>query len=256
MRSFPSPADSACFDRKVIVGYFCTSRKFGLRKSLSRISTRVSTEAASMVASSETLDGSAESNFALPLTLVNAPRTVETPRCFTENWAEECAGSNCQVFVCATVDAVKARAAIGIASRSMAIWNKDERDIRLSPLCVFSVALNCDALDGLYRNGQQIVDQPNFFLQERLRVSYAAKHAVKASHGVDPCANFVMGREEIFPGFLIAEQRFVGHDIGKLSLEFITDIDDKCWPNVIVKCCVNDLERPIRAQGRGFRADG
>jgi hypothetical protein len=31
---------------------------------------------------------------------------------------------------------VKVRAAIEIASRSVAIWNRDVRDIRLSPLCV------------------------------------------------------------------------------------------------------------------------
>src|SRR5579864_6249462 len=80
-----------------MVGYFCTSRKFGLRRSLSRISTRVSTEAASIVASREVLEGSEGSYLADPLTLVNAPRTVETPRCRTENCAEACGGSICQV---------------------------------------------------------------------------------------------------------------------------------------------------------------
>src|SRR5579872_3944306 len=59
--SFPLPAAFACLDLKVIIGYFCTSRKFGLRRSLSRICTRVSTELASLDTSTESLPASAVS---------------------------------------------------------------------------------------------------------------------------------------------------------------------------------------------------
>src|SRR5271166_2177661 len=93
-----------------MVGYFCTSRKFGLRKSLSRISTRVSTELASMVASSESFVASEGSYFAEPVTFVNAPRTVDTPRCFTENCAAEWLGSICQVPAWAAAATDNARA--------------------------------------------------------------------------------------------------------------------------------------------------
>src|SRR5579864_3882924 len=95
--SFPPPAALADLEWNVMVGYFLTSRKLGLRKSLSLISTRVSTEFASIVASRESFDGLAGSYFAEPLTLVNAPRTVETPRWRTENCAAEWLGSICQV---------------------------------------------------------------------------------------------------------------------------------------------------------------
>src|SRR3974390_281804 len=103
-----------------MVGYFCTSRKFGLRRSLSRISTRVSTDVASMVASRESFEGSEGSCLAEPLTFVNAPRTVDTPRCRTENCAEECMGSICHVPTCAAALATMANRVIRI---------NDERDI-------------------------------------------------------------------------------------------------------------------------------
>src|SRR5580693_166859 len=108
--SLPVPAASTFLDWKVMVAYFWASRKRGLRRSLSRISTRVSTEAASMVVWIEDLFRLAGSYTTLPLTLVKAPRTVETPRWRTENCAEECCGSSCQVS-CAAADRVRSRAA-------------------------------------------------------------------------------------------------------------------------------------------------
>src|SRR5271155_4393312 len=125
--SFPSPAPSTFFETKVMVGYFCTSRKFGLRRSLSRMSTRVSTEVASIVAWIEDLPGLAGSYFTVPLTLVNAPRTVETPRCRTENCADECGGSSCHVS-CA--------AAVRVRRNAMAITSEDSlRDMNLEFSC-------------------------------------------------------------------------------------------------------------------------
>src|SRR5215469_228887 len=100
-----------------MVGYFCTSRKFGLRRSLSRISTRVSTVFASMVAFRVVFEGSDGSKVADPLTLVNAPRTVETPRCRTENCAAEWLGSICQVADCAPAAATIARALESTSTR-------------------------------------------------------------------------------------------------------------------------------------------
>src|SRR5271154_3003749 len=116
--SLPSPTASTFFDWKVMVGYFWASRKRGLRRSLSRISTRVSTEADSIAAWIEDLPGLAGSYCTAPLTLVNAPRMVETPRWRTENCAEECGGSSCQVSLsCAAADRVssKVMAARGVS---------------------------------------------------------------------------------------------------------------------------------------------
>src|SRR5215471_5747655 len=107
--SFPGPAALTCFDLKVMVGYFCTSRKLGLRRSLSRISTRVSTEFASIETSTVFLVGSAVLYVADPLTFINAPRTVDTPRCRTENCAAEWLGSICHVPACAAAAAAIAR---------------------------------------------------------------------------------------------------------------------------------------------------
>src|SRR5581483_12283452 len=106
--SLSAPADFVCLDLKVIVGYFCTSKKLGLRRSLSRIWTRVSTELASIVASKESFEGSDGSYVADPVTFVKAPRTVETPRCRTENCADEWLGSICQLPACATAVTAKA----------------------------------------------------------------------------------------------------------------------------------------------------
>src|ERR1700677_969843 len=57
------------------------------------MSTRVSTDAASMVVWIEDRPGLFGLYSSVPLTLVKAPRTVEIPRCLTENCAEECCGS-------------------------------------------------------------------------------------------------------------------------------------------------------------------
>src|SRR5450432_1377257 len=97
-----------------MVGNFSTSRKLALRRSLSRMSTRVSTEAASMVASRAVLAGLEGSKVADPLTLVKAPRTVDTARCRTENCAAVCMGSICQVPVCAAAEAANDKAAIAV----------------------------------------------------------------------------------------------------------------------------------------------
>src|SRR5580693_2249564 len=113
--SLSAPAASTFFDWKVIVGNFWASRKRGLRRSLSRISTRVSTEAASMAAWIEDLLRLAGSYTTLPLTLVKAPRTVETPRWRTENCAEECGGSSCQVS-CAAAGKVRIKATASAVS--------------------------------------------------------------------------------------------------------------------------------------------
>src|SRR5271157_3499115 len=122
--SLALPADSTRFDLKVNVGYFATSRKSGLRRWLSRISTRVSTDAASMVTSMDVFDRSDGSYSTLPLTFVKAPRTVEMPMWRTENCAELCGGSICQV---------SARTAEGIARRTTLARPSKERDKVDSP---------------------------------------------------------------------------------------------------------------------------
>src|SRR5713226_4251581 len=99
IRSFPAPTCSTFFDLNVIVGYLATSKKWSLRKSLSRSGTRVSTEATSIVTSTEDFAMSLSSNCTVPLTFVNAPRTVEIARWRTANCAAEWFGSICQVEV-------------------------------------------------------------------------------------------------------------------------------------------------------------
>ena len=82
-------------------------------------------------------------------------------------------------------------------------------------------------LYGFDRNRQQVVDEPDFFLQEWLCVAYAAEHAVEARHGLHARANLVVGREEVFARFLVAELRLVGQNRGELSLKLLADVDDK-----------------------------
>src|SRR5437879_6561489 len=64
-----------------------SSRKLGLRRSLSRSGWRVSIELASMVAFTCDCVMSLSLRVTLPLTLVKAPLTFEIPRCRTVNWA-------------------------------------------------------------------------------------------------------------------------------------------------------------------------
>src|SRR5271155_4237414 len=53
--NLPAPADSTRFDLKVMVGYLATSKKWSLRRSSSRLCTRLSTEPASIVIFTEAL---------------------------------------------------------------------------------------------------------------------------------------------------------------------------------------------------------
>src|ERR1700675_1908684 len=105
-------------------------------------------------------------------------------------------------------------------------------------------------LYGLDRNGQQIVDQADFFLQEWLGVGHATEHSVEARHGFNPRVDFVVGREEIFACLLIAELGFVSENGGELSLKLLADVDHKRRPYVVIQRSVNDLERAMRWKER------
>src|ERR1017187_4998403 len=96
-------------------------------------------------------------------------------------------------------------------------------------------------LNGFDRNGQQIVDQADFFLQKRLRIGHAAEHAVESRHGFYAGANLVMGREQVLAGVLIAELRFVRQNGSEFPLELFADIDDKRGPNLVVERRIDDL---------------
>src|SRR5215831_3183554 len=102
-------------------------------------------------------------------------------------------------------------------------------------------------LNGFDGNRHQIVNKTYFFLKEWLSVRDAAKHSVESSHGVDPGANLVRGREEVLAGILIAELRLVGEDRGELRLELITDVDHECRPDIVVERGVDDLEGTVRS---------
>src|SRR5580693_3621872 len=101
-------------------------------------------------------------------------------------------------------------------------------------------------LNGLDGNSQEVLDQSNLFLQERLPVGHAPEHAVKASHGIDASADFVVSREQVLAGFLIAELRFISEDGCKLPFKLLADVDDESGPDIVVERSVNDLERTMR----------
>src|SRR5271165_1341060 len=103
-------------------------------------------------------------------------------------------------------------------------------------------------LNGLDGNRQQVFDQPDLFLQKRFRMSDAAEHAVEPSHGVNARANFLVSREEIFAGVLIAELRLVSHDRGELAFELLADVDDERGANIVVERSVDDLEGAMRSE--------
>src|SRR5256885_2096647 len=105
-------------------------------------------------------------------------------------------------------------------------------------------------LYGLDRNRQQVLDEPNFFLEKRLAIGHATKHSIEASHGIHARANLLLGGEKIFARLLITELRSVGHDGSELAFELVTDIDDKRGPDIVVKRRVDDLKRPVRRQVR------
>src|SRR5258708_5786190 len=104
-------------------------------------------------------------------------------------------------------------------------------------------------LNGLDGNGQQIVDQANFFLQEWFRVRDTAEHAAEAGHGIEASTNFVMGREDVLTSFLIAELGFVGHQGGEFSVELFGDVDDERGSNVVVERGIDDLEGAMGREG-------
>jgi len=112
-------------------------------------------------------------------------------------------------------------------------------------------------LYGFDRNGQQIVDQPDFFLQEWFGVGDATEHSVEARHSFNPRVDFVVGREEIFAGLLVAELGFVSQDGCELPLKLLADVDHKRRPYVVIQRSVNNLERAMWCEGRrprsGFR---
>src|SRR5437764_4497648 len=97
-------------------------------------------------------------------------------------------------------------------------------------------------LNGFDRNGQQVINQANFFLQEGLGVSNAAEHAVKAGHGVDTRADFSMSGKQILARLLIAELRLIREDGGEFLLELVADIDDERRPHIVIKRSVDNFE--------------
>src|SRR6266849_980582 len=112
--NMPGATCSTLVDLNVSVGYLAVSKKWSLRKSLSRSATLVSTEVASMVTSTDDLLMSLSSICTVPLTFVNAPRTVDRTRWRTANCAAEWFGSICHVDVAAAVgnDIAAASAAV------------------------------------------------------------------------------------------------------------------------------------------------
>src|SRR5690242_1576489 len=91
--SFPGATCSTFLDLKVMVGKCATSKNLSLRRSLSRLGSRVSTVDTSMVTSTVDLVMSLSSSTTVPVTLLKAPRTVEMAKWRTENCADECCGS-------------------------------------------------------------------------------------------------------------------------------------------------------------------
>src|SRR5438552_4763657 len=106
-----------------------------------------------------------------------------------------------------------------------------------------------DRFDG---NRQQVLHQPDLFLQERFGVSNAAEHTVETRHGIHALANFIVSREQVLTRLLIAELRFVSHDGRKLPLKLVADIYYKRWPHVVVQRGIENLERPMPRRRLSF----
>src|SRR5271169_3404808 len=92
-----------------MLGYFATSKKFGLRRSLSRASTRVSTEFTSIDVCTCDWVISFSLSTAVPVTLVKLPVTFEIARCRTVNCAVEWFGSIVQFEICANAEKIERR---------------------------------------------------------------------------------------------------------------------------------------------------
>ena len=108
-------------------------------------------------------------------------------------------------------------------------------------------------LNGFDRNRQEVIDQADLFLMERLAVGYTSEHAVEASHGLHPGADFLLRREDVLARFLIAELGLVSEDGSELLLKLIADVDDERWPNIVVERSVDDLKRPVGNSSAGLR---
>src|SRR5260370_26226611 len=105
-------------------------------------------------------------------------------------------------------------------------------------------------LNGFDRNGQQVLDQAHFLLQEGFGVGHAPEHAVKTRHGFHSGANLSLGREEILARLLVTELRLVREDRCELSLKLLADVHHKRRPNVVVERGVNNLERTMWGKRR------
>src|SRR6266478_8720867 len=121
--SLPAETCSIFFDLKVIVGYFATSKNLSLLRSSSRLGSLVSTVFASMVISTVDLLMSRSSQFTVPVTPLNCPRTVEIIRCFTANPAAVCCGSICQVVVVAAAETAKTAARVALIVVRESSWS-------------------------------------------------------------------------------------------------------------------------------------
>src|SRR5215469_14014975 len=99
--------------------------------------------------------------------------------------------------------------------------------------------------DGFHGNRGEVFDEPYFFLQEGLAVSYPCEHLVESRHGFHPGSDFGAGGEDVLAGFLIAELGFVGHERLQAGFELIADIDNKGGAYVEVERRVDDLERAM-----------
>ena len=86
-----------------------TSKKSGLRRSLSRSALRVLIVVASSVASTWSVERSFGSNLAVPTGPSNSPLTFDTTMCRTENCAAECPGSIVQATGCPSAGLASAR---------------------------------------------------------------------------------------------------------------------------------------------------
>src|SRR6266496_339261 len=141
--NFP-PAFEMRLDLNSIVGYFSTSKKLGLFRSLSRASTRVSTEPTSMVA--ETCDWVMSFSFktALPDTFVKFPLTFEMPMCRTVNCAVECAGSIFQLEVCASAERLAKRVTAKITPIHLTVFSMTDSCPHIEFLETFQPILHRD----------------------------------------------------------------------------------------------------------------
>ena len=101
-------------------------------------------------------------------------------------------------------------------------------------------------LNALHRELDEVVDESDFFLHERLGVADAGEQAVVAGGGEHALADVFFGDEEAGAGGLVAVLRAVGEQRLLAGFDVRRDVDDEGGADVGVERGVEDLVGAVR----------